>query len=318
MKGLLLINTGSPSTLSVRSVQEYLCEFLTDPRVIDLPAVIRYPLVYFIIAPRRAPKSLIKYQRSWAENDESLLVANSRKLADTIEKETQIPTFLGMRYNPRSVRDALLRAEQRGVTDLYVLPLFPHYAKSSWETAVVFVQKEAKKYRLTPNLYFPPPYYEHPMFIDALVENILQYLPEETSHLICSYHSLPMSHVKEYRDIPEKNYPAQCRRTTECIINHPLFKSRHIEVITTFQSRFGKGEWLLPDINHTVSEMARDGVQNIAITCPSFVCDCLETEWDLKHVVGELFLEAGGKSFSYIPCLNDHPKMVKAMVELLR
>lgn len=311
---ILLINTGSPDSYEVADVRRYLRGFLTDPRILSMPRVLRHLLVKGIIAPFRAPRSAKKYKAIWWKEGAPLTILTER-LAEKVQAISGIPTTTAMRYTPGSYTEALDWAEAIDATEMVAVPLFPHYAMSSYESAIAHLQDcyQAKPYSFT--VTSVPPYFGHPLYIEAVVEPILKVV-KPRSHLLFSYHGIPLSQTVPYLGIENQDYEWQCRRTTELVMAHPSIQALDLTYEVSFQSRFGNNRWLAPATKARLKALPQEGKECVAVVCPSFVCDCLETEEEIGVEGRETFLQAGGTSFTLVTCPNDSDLMVKAIIQL--
>lgn len=327
-KGILLINLGSPDSTKVSDVRKYLDQFLMDERVIDKPWLLRALLVKGIIVPFRAPKSAGAYEKIWIREGSPLIVYTKR-LQDALQAKTEYPVEVAMRYgnpSPEAAFSALLKKEP-GIKEVIVLPLYPHYAMSSYETAVESVKEFYRKKEYPFQLTFIPPFYNDPGYIKALSENIRPYLNEPYDQLLFSYHGVPARHIRksdvtgrhclQREDCCEVDSPAhqycyrhQVRTTTRLVTEQLNIPSDKYAI--SFQSRLGKG-WLTPFTDFRLKELPQEGVKNLLIVCPAFVSDCLETLEEIAMRGKEIFLEAGGESYTMVPCLNTHPLWVEAI-----
>lgn len=331
-KGIVLMNLGSPDSTSVKDVRKYLNEFLMDGRVIDIPYLARALLVKGIIVPFRAPKSAEAYRTIWTEKG-SPLVEFTRQLQNKVQQQIDYPVTIAMRYGSPSPKDAyeeLLRKAD-GLEEVILFPLYPHYAMSSYETAVEHMKEVHEKERYSFKLTVIKPFYKDADYINAMCENIKPYLEEDYDHLLFSYHGVPARHLKksditgchcmQVENCCEKESPAhaycyrhQCFTTTRLIIEQLQIPANKHSI--SFQSRLGKG-WLEPFTDIRLEQMPKEGVKNLLIICPAFVSDCLETLEEIAIRGKEIFVEAGGENYSMIPCLNIQPLWVKAIVNLI-
>ncbi len=334
MKGVLLINLGSPDSTSVADVRTYLGEFLMDPRVIDSPWPIRWCVVNLAILPTRPAQSAEAYAKIWTPEG-SPLVVTSRKVQRAMQERLgpEIPVELAMRYRHPSVESAILRLRDAGVNDVLVLPLFPHYAMSSFETAVVHARETAS--RLAPSLRLRAiePYYQDPEYISALVASAVPDLTSDFDHLLFSFHGLPERHLRKSDptgchcmatpnccETPSPAhatcYRAQCLATVRAFVETAKIPQEKFSV--AFQSRLGRDPWLKPYTDYEITRLAESGVRNLLVICPAFVSDCLETLEEIALRARDSFLEAEGNSFRLIPCLNEHPRWLEALESLIR
>lgn len=331
-KGILLINLGSPDSTKVTDLRIYLDEFLMDERVIDKPWLSRALLVKGIIVPFRAPKSAEAYQKIWTKEGSPLIVY-TKKLKEALEAKIDEPVEIAMRYgNPTAEYglNALLQSNP-SIEEVVVVPLYPHYAMSSYETAVEDVKAVYKKNNYSFKISFVPPFYKNPGYLNALAENIRSYLNQPYDHILFSYHGVPGRHIRksditgchclQTEDCCETPSPAhahcyrhQVRTTTRLVtemLNIPVNRYS-----ISFQSRLGKG-WLTPFTDIRLEEMPKEGIKNLLILCPAFVSDCLETLEEIAMRGKEIFMNAGGESFTMIPCLNTNPLWVQALAGMV-
>ena len=320
--GVLLINLGTPDAPTPDAVGRYLRQFLMDPFVIDTPAPLRWLLVNIAIVPRRKYRSAEAYQKVQMPEGSPLLV-HTRALAHEVAQRLNssgenYAVEFGMRYGNPSIKSALQNLKSHNVSRIIVLPLYPQYAESSFETAVVEAKRSARELGCDDLLTFMPPFYNDPGFINAWAERIRANLnPETTDHLVFSFHSLPVRHVTKFHkdnrppsaecctDITPANencYRAQCFATARAIAAQLELHPDDYSV--SFQSRLGRAEWIGPNTVSVFEDLARRGIKRIAVACPSFVCDCLETLEEMGMRGQETFLQAGGESFQLIPSLN--------------
>ena len=328
-KGIVLMNLGSPDSTRVKDVRRYLNQFLMDERVIDMPYLSRLLLVKGIIVPFRAPKSAEAYRTIWTKEG-SPLIELTRQLAAAVELETGIPVEMAMRYGNPSIKVAyenLLKKNDQ-LEEIIAIPLYPHYAMSSYETAIEnareVYRKEGHKFRLK----FIKPYYNEPQYIHPLAERIRPYLQQEHDHILFSYHGIPERHL-----LKSDPTGAHCLKMENCCSTSSVAHEtcyRHQCFVTTnlvtavlgipsgkysisFQSRLGRDPWLKPYTDFRLKEMPAEGKKKLLILCPAFVSDCLETLEEIEERGKETFMEAGGESYTMIPCLNVHPSWVKTL-----
>jgi protoporphyrin/coproporphyrin ferrochelatase len=331
-RAVILMNLGSPDSTKVRDVRAYLNEFLMDERVIDSPYIVRTLLVKGMITPFRAPKSAEAYSAIWGP-DGSPLVVIAHQLKQALQNAISEPIEVAMRYGNPSMKIAYdnLCKKHPGIEEVILLPLYPHYAMSSYETAVEHAKNVYNKEKYPFRITFVPPFYNHPAYISALAESIKDKLPRD-SHLLFSYHSIPERHIKK-SDITGNHclctatccetpspahaycYRHQCFVTTRLVTRQLGIPAENYSV--SFQSRLGRSEWLKPSTTLRMDQMPKEGITNLSVVCPSFVSDCLETleEIDIRERAN--FLKAGGESFTFIPCMNTHLAWIKAVVDII-
>ncbi len=324
------MNLGSPDSTEVKDVRRYLNEFLMDEKVIDYPYLLRFLLVRGIIVPLRAPKSAKAYQSIWTKEGSPLMVI-SEQLRKAVQEHVSEPVVLAMRYgnpSPKAAFDELLKKNPQ-LEEVVLVPLYPHYAMSSYETAVEYAKDIHKKERYTFKLTIIPPYYKEEKYLDALAKSIEPYLEADYDHILFSYHGVPERHIRKgditgchclkVNNCCEIDSPAhiycyahQCKKTTELVTTMLGIPKNKYSV--SFQSRLGREEWLKPYTAKRLEEMPQEGIKKLLVVCPAFVSDCLETLEEIAEEGKEDFLHAGGESFTMIPCLNTHPDWVGAIV----
>lgn len=320
-KGVLLVNLGSPDSPSVRDVRRYLREFLMDPRVLDINGLLRFAIVHFAILPSRPKQSAHAYQSVWAP-DGSPLIAISRRVCDKLRARVDLPVELAMRYQNPSISSAVRSLAQRGVTELLLIPLFPHYAMSSFETAVERVKEVTAREAPGMKVVIQPPFYDEPKYISALVASAQPFLDRGYDHLLFSFHGLPERQLRKtdptgahclatpsccQQPSPAHAtcYRAQCFKTVAGFVKQAGIPAAKYSV--AFQSRLGRDPWLKPYTDYELVRFAAEGTKKLLVICPAFVSDCLETLEEIGIRGRETFLKAGGTDFELIPCLNEHP-----------
>jgi len=324
-QAVLLVNLGSPDSTDIPDVRAYLKEFLSDRRVFDAPSPIREYVLYGKVLPSRPKKTAEAYKRIWTEEGAPLMVI-SRKVRALLQERVSVPVALAMRYQNPSIRSVLADLANQGVQELLLIPLYPHYAMSSYETVVVKVREDLQEVAPSMRLEVLPPFYKEPDFIDALVQSAKAYLETDYDHILFSFHGVPERHLRKgdpskahctiapdccrsCSPIHEVCYRAQCIRTVDEFARRTgLPPEKHT---VTFQSRFGKEPWLQPYTDEELERLGKGGkVKKLLVICPAFVSDCLETLEEIGMEGKHSFIEAGGKEFTQIPCLNDHPAWI--------
>lgn len=320
---ILLMNLGSPDNPTAKALRPYLSEFLMDERVIDLPLLARTLLVKGMIVPFRAGKSAAKYKIIWTDKG-SPLVIHTQQLRDLLQERLETPVYYSMRYGKPATGDVLrtIQAANPDMQELVVLPLYPHYAMSSYETAVEQVRDEYKKAGFRFALKVVPPFYNHPLYIRALVQSIKPYLEKPFDHLLFSYHGIPERHINK-----SDCSGSHCLKSADCctIASDAHAHCYRHQIITTtelvagelglernkysfsFQSRLGRDTWLKPYTTRQLSAFPVSGIKRLLVVCPAFVSDCLETLEEIDREGREDFLHAGGEYYEMIPALNEHP-----------
>lgn len=319
-RGIVLMNLGSPDSISVKDVRRYLNEFLMDERVIDKPYLFRKILVSGIIVPFRAPGSAEAYKSIWTPEG-SPLIEITRRLQSDLHQQTSAPVEIAMRYGNPSVKSAYDKLQSRipQLEEVIAIPMYPHYAMSSYETAVEHARKIHSKNKYPFKLIFVKPFYNHPYYINALTESIRPYLSQPYDHILFSYHGIPERHVMK-----TDSTGSHCLKVSNCCsVASPAHATcyRHQVILTTklvaeklqipaatfsfsFQSRLGRDEWLKPYTAKRLVEMPQEGIKKLLIVCPAFVADCLETLEEIAVEGRDSFVRAGGESLTLIPCLN--------------
>jgi protoporphyrin/coproporphyrin ferrochelatase len=323
------MNLGSPDSTKVSDVRSYLMEFLMDARVIDYPFVFRSLLVGGIIVPFRAPKSAEAYKSIWTREGSPLIVL-TKQLQDALQQSIEEPVEVAMRYGNPTMKHAYDRLLGRapGIEEVIAIPMYPHYAMSSYETAVEHAKEVHRKEGYGFKLTIVKPYYDAPQYIDALTTSIQPYLQQSYDHILFSYHGVPERHIhkgditgkhclKMYACCEEPSpaheycYRHHCFTTTKLVAERlQLPKEKHSY---SFQSRLGRDEWLKPYTADRLAELPARGIKKLLVVCPAFISDCLETLEEIAEEGKEIFLHAGGESFTMIPCLNVHPVWVSAL-----
>ena len=328
-RGIILMNLGSPDSTEVPDVRRYLEEFLMDEKVIDYSWLFRTLLVKGIIVPFRAAKSAEAYQTIWSEEKGSPLIYLTYELRNALQEQVSEPVVVAMRYGKSSPKDAFdeLMQKEPQLDEVIAVPLYPHFAMSSYETAVDYAKQIHQKNNYPFTLDFIKPFYNDDAYLQALTENMKPYLEQDFDHILFSYHGVPARHIKK-SDITGKHclqvadccnvpssahkfcYRHQCFDTTKNVVERlQISKDKYSN---SFQSRLGKG-WLQPFTDKRLEEMPAEGIKKLLVVCPAFTSDCLETLEEIAIRGKEIFLEAGGETFTMIPCLNVHPLWVSAL-----
>lgn len=334
MVGVLLANLGTPASPRVRDVRRYLREFLMDPRVLDMSPIARALLVYGIILPFRPRRSAAAYAQIWSEAGSPLL-ANGRALERELAAELGPGhrVELGMRYGRPSIGEAVERLAGAGVERIAVLPLFPQYAASSTGSALERAYREAGARWNVPPLDVVPPFYAHPGFIEAQAALARSELAQfRADHVLLSYHGLPERQVR--RSDPTGTHclaGASCcdaigDANRDCYRAHCFATSRALAAAldlepgahsTSFQSRLGRTPWIRPYTDRVLPELRQRGVSRLAVLCPSFVADCLETLEEIGIRARAQWRDLGGDALLPVPCVNAHPLWVKAAASMI-
>ncbi|MEL6347499.1 MAG: ferrochelatase [Myxococcota bacterium] len=325
MTGILLINLGTPDAPDTASVRRYLREFLSDGRVLDINPIGRAALVNLIIAPFRAPKSAEAYQSIWFDEGSPLMVY-SNQLVDALQERVgeRAKIALGMRYGSPSIPSAM--AQLAGCDRIVVVPLYPHYASATTGTVLEMVYRHAAAMQVVPNLSVVPPFYDHPAYIAALAEISRPHIADD-DHVLFSYHGLPVRQLPcqpcdQTTACPAPTgarascYRAQCYATSRALAAALGLPEDRWTV--SFQSRLGRIPWLEPYTDQTLEAMPETrGIHKLAVLCPAFVADNLETLEEIAIQGVEQFTEAGGERLTTVPCLNAEPAWIDALWTML-
>lgn len=330
-KGVLLVNLGSPDSPSVPDVRRYLREFLMDGRVLDVNWLLRFCIVHFAILPSRPKHSAEAYHAIWTPAG-SPLVVTSRNVQAKLQGRVSVPVELAMRYQNPSIPDAVRSLARKGADEVLLIALFPHYAMSSFETAVERVREVAKALAPQMRLQVQAPYFEEPGYIGALAGSAAEYLQRPCDHLLFSFHGVPERHLRK-SDPTGRHclsgpnccttpspahatcYRAQCFRTVAAFVKQAGVPEGKYSI--AFQSRLGRDPWLKPYADQELARLAERGVKKLLVICPAFVSDCLETIEEIGMRGRETFLGAGGTDFALIPCLNEHPLWLEALEKMV-
>ncbi len=328
-RAIILMNLGSPDSTELKDIKSYLKEFLMDKRVIDSPYLVRTLLVKGIIVPFRSPKSAHAYKSIWTDEGSPLIVL-SKQLKDVLEKNITEPVEVAMRYGNPSMEEAYnnIRTKYPDVDEVVLLPLYPHYAMSSYETAVAYAEDIYKKGKYPFKIVAIKPFYNDTNYINALAETIKPYMQQEYDHILFSFHGVPERHILkgditgkhclQTLDCCETDSPAhaQCYRH-QCFITTKLVAAQlglsKEKFSVSFQSRLGRAEWLKPYTAIRLAELPQEGIKKLLVVCPAFVSDCLETLEEIAMQGKQTFMNAGGETFATISCLNVHPEWVKTI-----
>jgi ferrochelatase len=330
-KAILLVNLGSPDSPSVPDVRRYLNEFLMDARVIDTSWLMRRFIVGMILI-NRPKESAHAYEKIWT-SEGSPLIVTSRNVQKKLQARVDVPVSLAMRYQKPSIKNAVINLKERGVDDVLLIPLFPHYAMSSYETAVVRVQEVAKRIAPGMKITVQPPYGDAPDYIAAMVASAAEYLKRDYDHLLFSFHGVPERQIKKSdptgghcltvkdccktpSEAHKYCYRHQCYRTADEFARAAKLPDGKWSV--AFQSRLGKDPWLKPYTDFELERLAKARVKKILVMSPAFVSDCLETIEELGIRGKATFMAAGGQDFQLIPCLNEHPVWIAALENMAK
>ena len=317
-KGVILCNLGTPDAPYTRELRRYLKEFLSDPRVVEVPRLLWWLILNLVILRIRPARSAKLYRSVWAEGGSPLLI-NSRAQVEGVAERLQqhygekIPVVLGMRYGNPSIDSALAELSAQNVRNIVVLPLYPQYCAATTGSTFDALAKTMMRSRWVPELHFIGSYQQSDEYIGALCNSIEKHFKQhgQPDKLIFSYHGTPQKYLAK-----GDPYHCYCHQTTRLVRERMgLAEDR---LMTTFQSRFGREPWLQPYTDKTLEVLPAQGVKSAAVLCPGFASDCLETLEEIEGEAREIFTEAGGGDFHYIPALNAQPDHLDALTAIVR
>ena len=314
--GLMLVNLGTPEAPTAQALRPYLRQFLWDPRVIELSRPLWWMILNFIVCTFRPKKSAALYANIWTEEGSPLLIY-SRSIAAKMEAKLRerfgspLHVTLGMTYGEPSIPRALAELKEKGCWRILVLPLYSHYSSSSTGASFDAVMKELMTWRRVPEVRTIHQFHDDPALIRALADSIRRHWDEHgrPDKLITSYHGIPKRYF-----LNGDPYHCQCHKTTRLIAEELGLAREDYEV--TFQSLFGREEWLQPYTDVTLGAMARSGIKRVDVICPGFSVDCLETIDEIGRENRHVFMAAGGETYHFIPCLNDREEHIEALTDL--
>jgi len=329
-KGILLVNLGSPDSPSPKDVKKYLGEFLMDERVIDVPLWARNLLVKGIILNTRPKASAKAYQKIWWEEGSPLIVLSER-LQEKVQEKVDFPVALAMRYGSMTIKKGLQELVDKGVDEVFLIPLYPQFAMATTETIVVLAEEIRQEFFPNIKISDLKAFYNKPDYIEVLSKSIAKHLEgKDYEHLLFSYHGVPERHIRK-SDITKSHckidgsccataspahefcYRHQCKDVTRLVGEY--LKLEEGTYSTSFQSRLGFDPWLRPYTDRTIERFGKEGTKKMAIVTPAFVSDCLETLEEIAMEGEEIFHEVGGKEFTTIPCLNDNDDWVALLAK---
>lgn len=315
--GVLLVNLGTPDEPTAPAIRRYLAQFLSDPRVIEIPRYLWLPILHGIVLRTRPRKVAPRYASVWMEGGSPLLVY-SRRQAQALQarldaRGAHVRVELAMRYGNPSIAEALRRLRAQGCQRVLTVPLYPQYSASTTAAVVDEVGRVAARLRDQPEMRFVKRFHDDPGYLQALAATIRDHWSRngEPQKLVLSFHGLPRQSIElgdpYYRD---------CMETARALAGRLGLPEGRLEVC--FQSRFGAARWLEPYTEPTLKELARTGVASVDVACPGFVADCIETLEEIAQEGRDAFLQAGGQQFRYIPALNDSPAWIEALADLVQ
>jgi ferrochelatase len=315
--GVLLVNLGTPDDPDKVSVRRYLKEFLSDPRVVEIPKFVWLPILYGAVLTKRPAPVAKLYESIWLEEGSPLLVySNKQKEALQDEMEVRyacdVVIEIAMRYGNPSITSGLLKLKQKGARRILILPLYPQYSSTTTATTIDAVNKEMQQWRWIPELRFINHYHDDAGYIKSLAASVDDHWKkqERGEMLLMSFHGLPQRNLQL-----GDPYFCHCQKTARLLAEELKLSDAQWKV--TFQSRFGKAEWLQPYTDKTLEELPAQGIKKLDVLCPGFASDCLETLEEMNVQNREIFLQAGGEQYNYIPALNDRPDHIRALADII-
>ena len=333
MKGVLLVNLGSPESPTAKDVKPYLDEFLMDKYVIDVPFLLRALLVRGIILQTRPKKSAAAYAKIWWEEGSPLVVI-SQRMQKKVQALIDIPVVLAMRYGSITILKGLQELKDKGVTEVMLFPLYPQHAMASTTTILVLAEELRQKHFPEMTFTTVPAFYNKPGYIKALANSIKKHLGTfDYDHLLFSYHGIPKRHIRK-TDITKSHckidgsccntpspahefcYRHQCYETTKQVVQYlGIPEGKYSQ---TFQSRLAGDKWLTPYTDVEINKMPENGIKKLAVVTPAFVSDCLETLEEIAMEANHQFKENGGEEFIAIPCMNDGDEWCETVADWIK
>jgi ferrochelatase len=311
--GVLLVNLGTPDAPTAGAVRRYLREFLSDPRVVQIPRVVWLPILYLLVLPLRPGRSAKKYAAIWRPDGSPLRIYHERQvqllrgyLGQKLGKP--VPVVGAMRYGNPPIKAALAELKERGCDRILVIPMYPQYAQSTTASTEDALARGLRRWKPAPAVKVLKDFHDHAAYVKAVAKNVNEYWLKtgRPDRLVMSFHGIPKA-VAEAGD----PYDRQCRESARLIATELGWNDPR--TLVTFQSRFGRAEWLKPYTDATLRELGKEGVNRVDVICPGFAADCLETLEEINIENRHVFLNAGGKEFHYIPTTNDTPAFMTAL-----
>lgn len=314
--GVLLTNLGTPDAPTAAAVRRYLAEFLADTRVVEIPRALWWPILHGVILRTRPARSAKKYQKIWTDEGSPLLAISQRQQAAiaaglAARHSGSIPVALGMRYGNPSIASALTELRSAGVQRLLILPLYPQYSATTTASTFDAIAAELRTWRWLPELRLITHYHDQDRYLDALTDSVrTAWRVEPAERLLFSFHGLPKRNL-----LAGDPYYCHCQKTARLVAMRLALQPEQWAV--SFQSRFGRAEWLQPYTSVLLADWAKAGIKRVDVLCPGFAADCLETLEEIAIENRDVFLNAGGEYYRYIPALNDAPAHLHALTELI-
>lgn len=331
---VILINVGTPDDPSTTAVRRYLREFLSDPRVLDMNPIARWLLLRLVILPFRSPKSAAMYRTIWTERGSPLLVHSNDLATKVAARLAKHRVLVAMRYGAPSLPSVVAEVKKGGYSRVILVPMFPQYASASTGTALAEAYRLFGELPRVPDIRVVPPFFADAGFVENVAATIVEATKSTPAldHVLLSYHSIPVHQVERIHPGTCANtdaccavlsaanadcYRAQCVATSAALVAALRARGITAPVSTSFQSRLGRAAWLTPNTEHTIDALAKSGVKRLAVACPSFVADCLETVEEIGVRAKEQFLAAGGEQLIAVPCVNSDDAFAATVVRLI-
>ncbi|MCX8582171.1 ferrochelatase [Gilliamella sp. B3482] len=311
-QGVLIVNLGTPSAATPEAIRSYLTEFLLDRHVVDLPAFICYPILKYLVLPRRVPYIINHYQKIWI-NEESPLLHYSKRLMNQLQQALpDIQCELAMTYGEPSLQSALNNL--KSCDEVTLLPLFPQYSTTTTQAVLDKVKQLTRDFAFKIN--YIRDYADDESYIDALYSQVQQAFSTQGQPdvLLLSYHGIPQRYIDKRQD----DYVQRCQLTTQLLIKKCQDNGIDLPIKMAYQSKFGKGKWVEPNTSDILENLAKTETEHVHVICPGFSADCIETLYEIDEQNREIFLNAGGKQFYYIPALNDTLLQVELIKNILQ
>jgi protoporphyrin/coproporphyrin ferrochelatase len=316
--GVLLTNLGTPDAPTTKDVRRYLAEFLSDPRVVEMPRLLWWLILHGVILRTRPARSAAAYRKIWSERGSPLLAISydqTAALQKLLEQQIEQPVRveLAMRYGKPSIANGLERLRQANARRIIVLPLYPQYSATTTASTFDAIAQTLQQWRWLPELKFISHYHDHPDYIAALTESVQDHWLQhgKAEKLLMSFHGIP----QDYADKGDP-YPDECITTAHLLADRLGLTTDDWAI--SFQSRLGRKQWLKPYTDETLTKWGRVGVKSVQVICPGFPTDCLETLEEIAVENRDVFIAAGGEGYSYIPALNSSPEHIHALHEIVK
>ena len=314
--GILFVNLGTPTSPTTEALKVYLKEFLSDPRVVEIPKLLWWPILNLIILNFRPKRSAEKYASIWSKNGSPLRFF-SEKQVEKVEKELilkgiNVKVMLAMRYGKPSIEEAIKELKKQSINKILILPLYPQFSASTTATVFDKVFEQLIKMRNPPAIRTVKSFHDKKYYVESIAESVKNFwsINRKPQVLIFSFHGIPKRSL-----LKGDPYHCQCHKTARLVASELNLDDHEWKIC--FQSRFGKAEWLKPYTTETVIDMASKGISSINVICPGFTSDCLETLEEIAMELKDDFLNAGGTNFNYIPCLNDSNLGISLLTNLI-